>query len=95
MNQVLKFNRIKAQEPDYKAIESFVVSCIQMNIEAVSNAVSVLNQGQKEYAIESFVFKLIAAMMGEKDKKDIGEWINSGSIFVLKDKLVTGFKKSL
>lgn len=95
MNQVLEFNRIKAQEPDFKVLDSFVSNCITLNIEAVSNAMSVLNEGQ-EYAIESFVYRLIAAILAEKDKEVIvREWINGGTIFLLKDRLVDGFKKSL
>lgn len=48
MNQVLEFSRIKAQESDTIALNHFVDECIRLNIKAVSNALSVLSDGQKK-----------------------------------------------
>lgn len=51
---------------------------------------------KKKYALKSIIFRIVATLMAEKDKENIvGEWINSGRIFLLKDKLLDGFKKSL
>lgn len=95
MNQVLEFNRIKAQQADTKALESFVTECIRLNKEAVLNAVSVTKNVDPIYVIETFTFQIIGMILSEKDKQEILNDVIGGSLFLLKDKLVAGFKETL
>lgn len=96
MNNVLEFNRVNVQEPDTIALQVFIGEAIQMNIESLTAILSVLKEDQYDYAIQSVTYRILAAIMSEKEKDSIiGEWIASGSLFLLKDKLEQGFKDSL
>ncbi|WP_226087459.1 hypothetical protein [Mesobacillus sp. S13] len=95
MNNVLKFNLHKPKQSDIKPIEGLVDSTIKNNIEPLTAILSVLKEDEKIYAVQSFVYRILTAMMNEKDKDSIGEWISSGTIFLLQAKLEEGFKKSL
>jgi hypothetical protein len=96
MNQVLEFNRFKPQQADTIALDKFVSECIQINLEAVSDSMSVTKHIDPLYVIDTFSFRIVAALMVNKEKQEIvDEWIISGTIFLLRDRLVEGFKKTL
>lgn len=94
MNNVVRLNLIKPKQSDPAMLELFVDSTIKMNINSLKAIVSVLKEGQ-EYAVQSFVYRILAAMMTEKDKDSIEEWISSGTLFLLQAKLEEGFQDSL
>lgn len=94
LNSVLEFNLCKPKQSNPAMLDSIVDFTIKNNIEPLRAIVSVLKEGQ-EYAVQSFVYRILATIMQEKDKDSIGEWISSGTLFLLQDKLEEGFKKSL
>jgi hypothetical protein len=94
MNNVLECNLCKPKQSNPAMLDLYVSECIKNNIEPLQAIVSVLKEG-KEYAVQSFVYRILAAIMAEKDEESIGEWISSGTLFLLQSKLEEGFKKSL
>lgn len=95
LNNVVRFQLSKPKQADPAMLELFVDSTIKMNIEALTAIVSVTKHVDPMYVIESYVFNIVAATLADKSKEEILTDLSGGGIYLLKDKLMEGFKKAL
>lgn len=95
MNHALEFNRLRPQESNTIVLDSFVCECIQLNIESVTNTLSVTKHINPIYVIETYVFNIVAAIMADKTKEEILTDLSGGGIFLMKNKLTQGFREIL
>ncbi|MFS0776054.1 hypothetical protein ABC255_08620 [Neobacillus sp. 3P2-tot-E-2] len=94
MNQLVDLQfayKVSKSKPITLGIENFLNECVRENKEEVIKAISRLTEYQPDFIIETFAFEILSGMFAQKTQKELLDIIKGGSLFKIKDKLITAF----
>jgi hypothetical protein len=72
-------------------IDNFLHECVRENKEEIVKSISRLHQYQPMFIIETFTYEIISGIFAAKSQKELLTIIKSGSVFGIKEKLISAF----
>jgi hypothetical protein len=94
MNQIVDLAeayKSSSEKRKVNGIENFLNECVQQNKAEIVKSIMNLKQYDFMFVIETFAFRILSGMFAHKTQTELINIIESGSIFLLKDRLVAEF----